>query len=513
MAQADASPPVLAREPMRPVDVAWLRMDGENSLMQINGVIALGGRVGVDEVRRRMLERWRHIRRFRQRVVRRGLRYYWEDDPEFDIARHVVETALPAPGDEATAQRLFGALMAEPLDPARPLWRFHVIPDYAGGSALFARLHHAVGDGVGLLLVLLSLLDLEPEVTDPVTGERHANPFEDLFAHPDASLAAFRRIADDVMPEAMRLLLTPVEALRRTNKVLTGVAAAAGLVRLLLYRPDPQRPLKGPLVPEKRAVWTRPLPLDEVKAVGRALGATINDVLLAAVGGGLRRYLAGRGVPPRDGQVIRATMPVNLRSLERMRELGNQFGLAFLGIPIGIEDPLRRLADLKRRADKVKRGVEPLVVYGLLHVAGMVPAPVERLMLRIFGSKATAVMTNVPGPRRTVYFAGRPVEDLLFWVPQAARLGLGISILSYRGRVRLGFAADGGIVPDAGPLLDAFHAEWDALRELAARRPAADPGAAREAAPDAAREAAPGAASEDTRDAACRDAAGRLAAP
>jgi diacylglycerol O-acyltransferase / wax synthase len=168
-------------------------------------------------------------------------------------------------------------------------------------------------------------------------------------------------------------------------------------------------------------------------------------------------------------------MPVNLRPLEKMSDLGNQFGLIFLSLPVGILDPARRLAELRRRATALKRSTEPVVVYGILRAMGLSPHAIQKLVVRIFATKATAVMTNIPGPRQTVYLAGTPIRDIFFWVPQSGRVGLGVSICSYAGHVRLGVGTDAGLVPDPEEIVKGFHEELAELKRLAAEAPAASP--------------------------------------
>jgi hypothetical protein len=163
-------------------------------------------------------------------------------------------------------------------------------------------------------------------------------------------------------------------------------------------------------------------------------------------------------------------MPVSLRPLEEMANLGNRFGLVFLRLPVGIADPHRRLETLRERTSALKRSTEPLVVLTLLKAMGALPEWVHRAMLAIFQTKATAVFTNVPGPRQKLWFAGRAVRDFYFWVPQAGRLGLGLSILSYDGGVRMGVATDAGLVPDPQRIVDGFHAEFEALQRSGERR-------------------------------------------
>ncbi len=209
--------------------------------------------------------------------------------------------------------------------------------------------------------------------------------------------------------------------------------------------------------------------LDEVRTVGKQLGGTINDVLNTAMAGALRRYLLQFGTPP-PSLGLRAAMPVNLRPLAEMAEMGNRFGLMFLKMPVGIADPLARLEEFRRRSAALKRSAEPLVVFSLLQAAGYLPQFIHSIMLAIFGTKATAVFTNVPGPKQTLYFAGQALTDFYFWVPQAGHLGLGVSILSYRGGVRMGVGTDAGLIPDPERIIDGFHAEFEALSKAASRR-------------------------------------------
>jgi diacylglycerol O-acyltransferase / wax synthase len=164
-------------------------------------------------------------------------------------------------------------------------------------------------------------------------------------------------------------------------------------------------------------------------------------------------------------------MPVNLRPLERMAELGNQFGLIFLSLPIGAGDAVSRLRELRRRAQALKRSVEPIVVYAILRLLGVVPYAIQKLVVKIFAAKTTVVMTNVPGPREVLYLAGQPIEEIFFWVPQSGRVSLGVSIFSYAGNVRLGVGTDAGLVPDPEVIIQGFHEELDELRRQAGLEP------------------------------------------
>ncbi|HEX6903029.1 MAG TPA: wax ester/triacylglycerol synthase family O-acyltransferase [Thermoanaerobaculia bacterium] len=461
------------REPLSAVDHAWLRMDDPANLMIINGVLVLDEPVDLERIKALLRRRLLPIRRFRQHIIHYKDDPYWEEDPEFELDQHIHRMELPAPGDDNVLREIVSSLMSDPLPPKRPLWSFHLLERYKGqGCVLMARLHHCIGDGMALLLVLLSLTDLtvgKPAGPDP-DGDLEDNPFTELFRKPPRGLEAAKELAQRVMPDGMRLLEQTAQAFKSMNAMVTGVASTTALGRLVLRPSDPDTIYKGPLGVPKRVAWSDPLTVEEVKAVGKALKGTVNDVLLSAMTGGLRRYLGHRGEKA-NGLNFRAAMPVNLRSLDEMSDLGNQFGLIFLSLPVGIEDPVERLAELHRRSMSLKRSAEPIVVYNILKLLGVSPELVQKIVVDVFAAKTTAVMTNVPGPREVLYLAGRPIKEIFFWVPQSGRVGLGISIFSYAGHVRMGLASDAGLVPDPEAIVRGFHEEFEELRARAARRP------------------------------------------
>ncbi|MEZ4768727.1 MAG: wax ester/triacylglycerol synthase family O-acyltransferase [Caldilineales bacterium] len=458
-------------EDLSNVDVAWYHMELPNNLMMISGVFVFGQMLAFDRVKATLEERLLIFDRFRQRVVepRFGIGSpRWEFDPQFDIANHVHRIALPAPGDQAALQDLMSDMMATPLDYSKPLWQFHLVEGYGEGCALVCRLHHCIADGIALMRVLLSLTDDTPDahwsppVEDEEERQRSRNPFRLVTRPASAAFGATRRFTGSVWGEGKELISNPSYALDLARQ---GTDTTMALGRLLLMLPDRKTIFKGPLGVPKRAAWSTPIPLPTVKAVGRATGATVNDVLLACVAGALRSYLLTHAQPV-EGLNIRAVIPVNLRPPDAAIELGNRFGLIFLALPVGIEDSFDRLMELKRRMDELKGTPEAVVAFGILNAIGMAPTDIENLIVDIFGTKATAVMTNVPGPRHQVYFAGGPITQLMFWVPQSGRLGIGVSILSYNDQVLLGLATDQGLIPDPDTIIAFFHEEINALVAL-----------------------------------------------
>lgn len=432
---------------MSSVDAAWLGMEDPTNLMMVTGVLMLDGKVDPKRLGSLLDTRLAPFGRFHQRVVRprtRGGMPHWQDDAKFDIGNHVSHVALPGPGGDKSLSAFVSEQMSTPLDFTKPLWHVHLIDGYEKGSVVLARIHHSIADGIALVRVMLSLTDPTPNASSrrrSAASSNHAGPLDWL---PGAASGAAKLLQDP-------------------GRIAEG---AYRLGRLVLLPPDPPTPFKGELGRRKRAAWSNPVPLEHFKAIGKAYGATVNDVLVATATGALRRYLEGRGESTK-GVAIRASVPVNLRPVEDAHRLGNSFGLVFLTLPIGIVDPVRRLRAIKKEMDELKRSPEAIVAFGLLNLLGLAPVEVERLGLRFFGSKATAVLTNVPGPREPLYLAGRKLDRVMFWVPQSGRLGLGISILSYAGGVMLGVATDEGLVADPEKIVDAFEKEFRSLKAAA----------------------------------------------
>ena len=256
-----------------------------------------------------------------------------------------------------------------------------------------------------------------------------------------------------------------------------GMDFAVEAARLVLMDRDAQTRFKGPLGVRKRTAWADTLPLEEVKAVGKALGCSINDVLLSLAAGALRDYLADQGDPV-EGVEIRAIVPVNLRPNGESTSLGNHFGLVFLDVPLGMEHPLERVYEIRRRMLALKGSYQPVITLALLGAVGYGPRLLQEQVTQLLGRNASAVMTNVPGPQHPLHFAGRRIVDLNFWVPQSGGIGMGISILSYDGRIQFGVITDVGLVPDPARIVGRFGDEFEKLLWLALMGPWDDPAAA-----------------------------------
>jgi WS/DGAT/MGAT family acyltransferase len=461
------------------VDAAWLKMEDPTNLMMVSGVLTFARPLDMEYLRALIQHRLLQFRRFRQRVVRPALPFapaYWRDYPDFNLEAHIHRIALPAPGDQTALQELASDLMSTPLDFSKPLWQVHVIDGYGEGSALMVRLHHCIADGIALVGVFLALTDLSDNAPWPEPPETQGE--ETAASNARISLnGSFQALAQRARTArkfgrhvGRRVLLEGLESYldhdRPRQLVNAGLDYGYTLSKILLRASDPKTPFKGPLGVAKRAAWSRPLPLSEVKAIRKALGGTVNDVLVASTTGGLRCYLEEKGELV-EGANLTAIVPVNLRKAEEISQLGNKFGLVFLSLPVGMESPRERLIEVRRRMDAIKESPEADVAMDVLSVLGMAPQSAQDAFVGIIGARATAVLTNVPGPPIPLYMAGQRIEDVMFWVPQSGRLGMGISILSYAGNVYLGIATDAALVPDPEAIIEHFYEEHGRLLALA----------------------------------------------
>ncbi len=473
-------------ERMSKVDTAWLRMDTESNLMMIVGVWSIRPGITLTALRERVAERLLKYPRFRQKVVEDALvGAVWEADRDFDIARHVVaELPLPMRGQtrEEVLRERVGELCSVPLDPAHPLWQMQLIEDMGdGSSALICRIHHCIADGIALIAVMLSITD-----DGKAPPQRRARPEPE---EADWLLDAFLRPMSNLTVKAIGMtgkgVARGMDAVMHGNTPMDsslemarlGYQAVSDVAAFALMSDDSPTRLKGKPGVKKTVAWDDGLALDEVKAVGKALGASINDVLLACAAGAIGKYLADKGEDP-AGKEIRAMVPVNLRPLEQAWQLGNRFGLVPLVLPIGIANPVERLFAVRARMSELKGSFQPVMAFGLLSVAGLLIKPVQHAMLNIFAKKATAVMTNVPGPAEALKFCGSTVEQVMFWVPQSGDIGLGLSILTYAGRVQFGLITDCGLCPDPEAVVANFAPEFEKLLMLSLMLPWGDESAA-----------------------------------
>ncbi|HTY73196.1 MAG TPA: wax ester/triacylglycerol synthase family O-acyltransferase [Actinomycetes bacterium] len=460
------------RRPIGAVDSIWLAMDRPANLMVIDSVMWFDEPVDWERltavVRRRLVDRYPV---FRQRPVEASTPLgmpHWEDDPDFSLDRHLRRVALRGPGDDGCLQDYVEQQMSQPLDRRHPLWELHFVDGYLGGSVVISRFHHSLADGIALTHVLLSLTDADPtaDLEELEAPRGTAAPAGRGWLSGPAAWVSDTAAAG--LREARQLISALPDA---ANPLLALDVLKLGLqtgqiADKLFLGTNPDTPLSGtPGVP-KRAVWSRPRFISDVKRISHLAGATVNDVLVAAVSGALTAYLVDHGGDPVD---LTTMVPVNLRPLDRPLPpfLGNKFALVMLPLPTGVRAPLQRLSETKRRMDSIKSSPEAVLTFGIVNAIGRTTPELARVAIDFFAGKTIGVTTNVPGPLVGRYVAGSRIAGVLGWVPGSGRQTVGICIFSYDRTVRVGFKVDAGVVPDPEKLVHAFDEEMDVLLRMA----------------------------------------------
>lgn len=464
--------------PMPSQDSLWLFLDRPTNLLTITSVLWTADPIDPDRLRsvveERLLNRYPV---FRRRAVVEGtlLRAArWEDDPDFDLNRHLLVRPMPAPGTRTALQDYVAAQRSIPLDHTHPLWTMHLLQGYdAGsgpGSAVVQRYHHAIADGIRLTQVMFGILDpLEPGDRAPVASGGGNSPRHRGPRLSDQVAALVRWLGGGPVVDVAGAVTAVLPPILRPERILdtaagTGTALlnSAGSVVKILGWANPPSVLSGDPGVDKTAVWGDPVPLELLKGIGRATGTTVNDVSLALVAGAVARYLAECRAGA-DGDVgdLAWMVPVNLEPFDHdlPAELGNHFALVLAVLPHGIADFGERLAEVHRRMGRIRDSYEPLLTYATQRGIAMSLAPVAARISEFLTGKAVGVLTNVPGPRRPMALAGTRVDGVVGWAPCSDRQAITICIFSYAGQVSVGFGTDRTVLPVPERLVAAFDAE------------------------------------------------------
>lgn len=464
-------------DPLSAQDASFLDIENEVSHMHIGGVGIYEGPVpSRDELIRGVESKLHLVPRYRQKVRYPPLhvgRPVWIDDRHFNIDYHIRRTALASPGGEDELRALVGRVMSQQLDRAKPLWEMWMVEGLGGGRwALVSKVHHCMVDGVSATDLLSVMLDREraPErpPAPPWSPAREPSAGE-LFAAP-----------------LIRRLATPIDAVAATGKVIrgprdtaelalqtaTGTAALRSLLRL-----TPRSSLNGPIGPHRLWDWAT-AHLSDVKAVRDGLGGTVNDVVLTAISGGFRDLLSSRGEDP-SHVIVRSLVPVSVRRPGERGTYNNRVSAMFARLPVGVDDPVERLASVSAQMEDLKRSKQAVAGDVLVSLSGFAPAVLlalgTRLAFRLPQRSINTVTTNVPGPQQPLYLAGRRLLETIPFVPLAGQVRVGVAIFSYDGSLKFGVTGDYDAAPDIRVLCEAIES---AMAELvaAAQRPGLTPG-------------------------------------
>ena len=436
-------------------DTSFLTNEKSNGHMAIGAVLVCAGDPpSHEDFAAHIRSRLHLLPRLRQRLAFPPLRLgtpFWIDDRDFDLANHVRRATLPAPGDDAQFHELVGEVLSPPLDRSKPLWELVLVEGFDEHRfAIVYKTHHALADGFSAVDIGTLLFDVEPRF-EPVREEEHWEPNE----QPSSSALVARAIAG-IWETAGRMVRWLGNAIRRPGRA--GKRAADGLVGLWevtwnLARPAPKVPLNVEIGPARSFSWAG-FTLDDFKLIKNALGVTVNDVILAATAGALRRWLHDREVST-EGMELKALVPVSIRTRNEQGELGNRLTAMRGPLPVGVADPVERLRVVHGEMEGLKSSKQPLgaeAIWGLndwfrdfAPPLLLTPTASINFSTRLFN----LLVTNFPGPQIPLYVLGRELTGVFPVGFLARRHALAIAIISYNGRVGFGILSDRASMPDA----------------------------------------------------------------
>ena len=438
------------------LDNSFLMMETATSPMHVAGTATFeagplqtaDGGIDIDKIREYVASRLHLIPRYRQRLadVPMAKHPVWVDDEYFNIHYHVRHIALPKPGDERQLKRVAARVVAQHLDRQKPLWEIWILEGLADPTrfVMISKIHHCMVDGVSsvdLLNVLLKLEATDEFEPPPLWRPRPAPSPWDLATD---ALGRYTRIPADIARSLPGIL-------QRAGDPDSGIRAVVNAVRETFgtgMRGVSDTPLNQKIGPHRRLDWVT-MDLEDVKRVKRRLGGTVNDVVLATVAGGLRRFLLRRGVDV-EGLDFRVMAPVSVRTEEERGTLGNRISAWMVPMPLGEPDPTKRLDKIRETTEHLKRSKQAVGAAVLTRVGEWTPSTLLSLGARLAARVLpfSLVVTNVPGPQQPLYMLGAKMVDNFGFIPLIDSLCLGVVIFSYAGKLCWGFTAEWDLLPD-----------------------------------------------------------------
>ncbi|HVF89108.1 MAG TPA: wax ester/triacylglycerol synthase family O-acyltransferase [Blastocatellia bacterium] len=450
------------------MDATFLYFEKKEAPMHIGSVSVFEGEIPFDKFVENVRSKLHMLPRYQQKVVPDPFNIghpTWEFDSNFDIDRHIFRLRIDAPGTDAELIALAGRLFSPMMDRGKPLWDIYLVYGLkARRSAMIARVHHCMVDGVSGVDLLKVVLDISPTPAPPPKPEYVPPP-----PRPDAT----RRLFDSLlgsMQEGMSRWMEFQNGLLNLTQALTSEqnrGAAQKMAALLpsLASPAPLLPFNRPCSGERKLVWSE-FSFAEARAIRGALGGTVNDVVLTALSGAVSRYVDMHGQQTR-GRNLRVMVPVSMRQEDKRGALGNLVSMLPVEIPLDLEDPLARYAYVNEKTVAMKGARIAEGMNLLSALMGILPAPVQAL----FGAMANTPMpafnmvsTNVPGPQVPLYATGKRMIAYYPYVPVGYAVGAGCAIMSYDQKLYFGLTSDTQAMPDVERLKEFLDESFVELR-------------------------------------------------
>lgn len=429
-------------------DAAFLYFERPHAPLHIGSLGIYDRQIPYERFVAHIESRLPNIPRYRQRIAPVPLELAhptWEDDPNFNIRNQIHHIQLPPPGTQDQLTILAAELAATPLARTRPLWEMYIVNGVEGNrSAIIAKVHHCMIDGVSGIELLMQTLDVTPEPAPPPPSDGwEPRPL------PPSSVRLLDALMDSLEEQRLRSMeffQRAIDPQRQLNDAQTFLSALRSTVPLTAT-PAPRTSFNVPLSSQRR-VATAQMSFAELREIRTTLGGTVNDVVLAVVAGTLRSYLRAHGYPT-DGLELRAAIPVNVRLEDEKGAMGNRVSAIFIELPVHEANPLQRLETIKQRMEQAKAGNQAGAFELLLRTASMTPVPLQALTgLTASNTSINLICTNVPGPMIPLYCVGHQLIDHYPLVPISLNMGLACGVTSYNQKLYFGLMVDPNAVPD-----------------------------------------------------------------
>lgn len=433
---------------MSAIDSSFLHLENDVTPMHIGGVSLFEGPPPpFAELRRMVAGKLDLVPRYKQKVRFVPLAAgtpVWVADPHFSLDYHLRHTAIPAPGSDEQLRQMAARIFSQHLDRNKPLWEMWLVEGLHDGRwALLSKVHHCMVDGVAatdLMTVMFS------DTTAPSSGRPVSAPPE-----PTGLELLARSVARKATPAGQLALLRgaiarPAESARSLAELARAALAAGPRMR-----PVASSSLTGLIGPHRRWSWAQ-VRLSDVKLVRQAFSGTVNDVVLAVITAGFQELLRSRGEQPQPDAVVRTMVPVSVRRRGERGVYNNRVSAVFAGLPVGVEDPVRRLAVIRAEMDGIKQTKQAVAGDVLASMSGFAPPLLLALGSRLVTSSPRLNMhtatTNVPGPQQPVQTLGRRMLESYPFVPVVGSVRIVVAIFSYDGGLYFGVTGDYDGAPD-----------------------------------------------------------------
>jgi WS/DGAT/MGAT family acyltransferase len=451
----------------------WLTVDNPKNMSTFTGIIELSAPLEIRTLRELIKNRLLHLTPFKEKIIEEissEKKYYWIEDQNLDVRTHVEQVRLKNKNDTAELQQLMSDVISVPMNMRKPLWQFLLVKNYQNGCAIIVRIHQCLMDRVDLIQVMWSLSDayaMNARQDNSSTQFQQRNHWllSKVIKNIRSTIHVSLSTARSMITDCLKPMTNPFFLIEKVRLMMgTTSDKVAEIARIILMNPDSDSVLKAELGRSKQFVWSKSFPLDKINFLADATNASNNVIFISTLTGAIKKYLEHRK-DPIDYREIRAITPVDMRMSSGGYSGSVRFGLIPFDLPVHIEDPILRIAEVKRRLQNLDRLPDAVSVFASMSRVGISAKTFSEKIALPFSQKNSLLMTNTQGPSQTLYINSIPVSNIMYWLPRIGHIGLGTTILSYNKNVRLGVVCDSNQMPDPNLFIDAFEKQLTQLIE------------------------------------------------